>query len=115
MALTMEWESVKERFKDLAKHPGLRPTVEKMQWLVGRLCEDPRMDGVAPHVSLGSLSLKPVDSKRSVMIAWNENEPGGYKVSYVDPPLEISETTRAPEAAVITVIMQYLDRLRANQ
>jgi hypothetical protein len=114
MALRVEWDRVNERFRELERYVQLRPIVVAMQRLVAALREDPRLDGVEPSVSLASLNLRPSDSKRYVVVAWSENEPQGFKVSFVDPPLEFSETTKVDEAKVVAIIIEYLDRLKSK-
>jgi hypothetical protein len=112
MALTLRWDRVSERFHNLDRHVRLRPTVAAMLRLVATLREDPRLSGVEPSVSLASLNLKLDDCKRYVLVAWSENEPQGFEVSFVDPPLEFTETVKVPEPQVVATIIEYLDRLK---
>jgi hypothetical protein len=112
MALTAAWDRVSERFRYLERYAAIRPIVIAMRRLVAALREDPRLGDVEPSVSLGSLNLSLSDSERYVVIVWSEDEPQGFKVSFVDPPLEFSETTTVDEAKVVPTIIEYLDRLR---
>jgi hypothetical protein len=114
MALTVEWDRVSERFRYLERYEALGPIVVAMLRLVAALREDPRLGDVEPSVSLGSLVLRLSGLERYVNVVWSEDEPQGFKVSFVDPPLEFSETTTVSEAKVVPTIVEYLDRLKGQ-
>jgi hypothetical protein len=109
---TVEWKRVSERFRDVKRFVRLRPTVAAMLRLVAVLRGDPRLGAITPSVSLASLNLKLSGSERYVLVVWSEKEPQGFEVSFVDPPLEFSETTKVCEAKVVETIIEYLDRVK---
>jgi hypothetical protein len=111
MEMTPAWDRVGERFQELGQFARLRPTVDAMLWLVGALREDPRLGTVVPSVSLASLNLKLSDFKQYVIVEWNDSAQRSFDVSFVDPPLEFSETKTVGEAEVVETIKHYLDRL----
>ena len=115
MALTIAWNHVSERFQYLERYEDIRPIVVAMRRLVAALSEDPRLNDIEPSVSLGSLNLRLGDSERYVNVVWTEDEPQGFKVSFVDPPLVFSETRTVSGAKVVATIIEYLNRLKRQQ
>jgi len=114
MAITQQWDRVNERYRELEGIVQLAPVVTRMQRLVAALRKDPALDDVEPSVSLASLNLAPSHSERHVAVIWSEDEPQGYKVSMVDPPLTYSEATKVDEAQVVATVVQYLTRVRSS-
>ena len=115
MALTIAWNHVSERFQYLERYEDIRPIVVAMRRLVAALSEDPRLNDIEPSVSLGSLNLRLGDSERYVNVVWTEDEPQGFKVSFVDSPLVFSETRTVSGAKVVATIIEYLNRLKRQQ
>lgn len=115
MALTAAWALVSERLKDLERYERLRSTIAAMLRLVAALRGDSRLDDIQPSISLASLNLRLSDSRRYVLVAWRDEEPRGFEISFVDPPLEFYETKQIGEAEVVATIVEYLDRLRKKR
>jgi len=111
VALRHEWEQVDERYRQLAGIAALASVVARMQRLVAALREEPALGDVNPSVSLASLNLVPGHSERYVAVVWSEDEPQGYKVSMVDPPMTYSEATTVDEAQGVATVLQYLARV----
>jgi hypothetical protein len=114
MALTAKWDLVNERLRALERYERMRPTVAAMLRLAAALRHDPRINDAEPGVSLASLNLRLSDTERYVVVAWDEESRRKFEVSFVDPPLEFSETKWVDEAGVIATIVEYLERLRKN-
>jgi len=114
MALTQQWDRVSERYHELASIVQLLPIVTRMQQLVAALRENPALDDAEPSVSLASLNLTLPDSERHVAIIWSVDEPQGYKVAMVDPPLTYSQATTVDEAQVVATVVQYLAQARSS-
>ena len=115
MATTDQWDRVTARLRDLENtHSSLRPLVSPMLHLVEILRGDPRLEGVGPNLSHLSLTLRLPDLQRYVIGWWDDREPRGYAISFVNPPLEFSETTIVSEAAVAATVVAYLERLQSR-
>ena len=114
MAMTVEWKHVSDRFQELQRFERLRPTVTAMLRLIADLRKDSRLDAFVPSVSLASLNLKLSGSKRYVVVAWNDSQPQGFEISFVDPSLEFSETSMVFEANVVATIVEYLNKLKVK-
>src|SRR3954451_24570656 len=110
-----QWNRVNNTFRNLECFAPLRPTVAAMLRLIAALRDNPRLSVVAPSVSLASLNLKVQDSKRYVVVAWDEKEPQGFEISFVDPPLEFSGTTTVCEAKAVETIIEYLGRIEKRR
>jgi hypothetical protein len=115
MAVTSGWDRVAERYHDLARIAAFRRVVTAMLRLVATLRQDPRLGSVEPSVSLGSLRLQPAGSARCVMVTRLESEPDAFEVSFVDFPLEYSETATVGEAEVVATIVEYLARIEDDE
>jgi hypothetical protein len=108
-----EWDRVTARLRDLeSTYSSLRSLVSPMLHLVEILRGDPRLEGVAPNLSHLSLTLRLPDIQRYVIGWWDDREPRRYAISFVDPPLEFSETTIVSEVEVAATVVAYLERLR---
>jgi hypothetical protein len=114
MALTEAWNRVSERFQYLERYEDIRPVVIAMRQLVATLSKDSRVNDINPSVSLGSLNLSLSDSGRYINVVWSEEEPCGFKVSFVDPPLMFSETKKVSNDKVLSTIIDYLERLKSD-
>jgi hypothetical protein len=108
------WDGVDEHLRRLAYHELLGPTIAAMRALAAELRHEPRLAGVDPSISLVSLNLKLPDTACYVNVAWHENEPRPFGVSFVDPPLEFRDIRRVRTADVVATVVDYLDRLRAG-
>ncbi|MEW5885009.1 MAG: hypothetical protein AB1725_12425 [Armatimonadota bacterium] len=104
-----EWSEVDRAFDRLRRHPPLEPTLVAMGKLVALIRGDAAFAGVRPVVSMASLLLSRGHAKRRVCVEWDEK--CGYRVHFVDPPLELTEPTTVGEDAVVQVLRDYLDRL----
>jgi hypothetical protein len=111
VALPTAWDRVDEHLRSLAYHERLGPTIAALRALVAELRREPRLAGVDPSVSLASLNLKLPDTTCYVMVAWHENEPQPFGVSFIDPPLEFRDIRRVSKADVVATVIDYLDRL----
>jgi len=109
MAVADEWDKVDEAFDRLEVYRVLHPTLAAMRKLVDMVKHDAAFSDVHPRVSHSSIFFSRGPAKRRVYVAWLED--GGYKVGFVDPPLEFSEPTMAREDDVVRVLREYLDRL----
>lgn len=111
-AMIDRWAQVTARLRDLTNiHPELHPLIAPMLRLVDLLREDPRFASVVPGLSHLSLTLRVPGISRYVIGEWQDREPGGYAVSFVDPPLEISGERTVAEAEVADAITEYLAQL----
>lgn len=115
MGIDTEWQRVNEQLLSLRHFSRLQPTIDAMLRLAAEIRKDPRLRSIIPSVSLASLRLKRPDFKRYVLVAWNERETKKFEVSYVDPPLEVSDTTTVCEGNVVAIIVGYLERLSSNE
>ena len=109
MAVTDEWDKVDEAFDCLEHYRVLQPTLAAMRKLTHLVKQDAAFADVHPRVSMASIMFARGQAERRVYVAWHED--GGYKVAFVDPPLEFSERTMVREDAVVRVLREYLDRL----
>jgi hypothetical protein len=109
MAMTKQWVEVDEAFKRLERHSVLRPTLAAMSRLVDRVKNDEAFADAHPTVSHATLVLSRGQERRRVMVGWSGDLV--YRVAFLDPPLEIAESTLAPEDAVIDVLRTYFEQL----
>ena len=106
------WARVTARLQDQESAlPGLHRLVAPMLRLVDILREDPRLASVVPGLSHLSVTLRVHGIARYVIGEWQDREPWGYAVSFVDPPFEISGERIVPEAEVADTIVAYLAQL----
>jgi hypothetical protein len=106
-AMTDEWDRVEKEFTERERHGALRTTIAAMRPLIERIKADGSLHDLEPSVSLASLVFRR-SAPRSVLVHWDEED--GYQVSLLDPPFEISETTKVSEDRVIDVLRKYLDK-----
>lgn len=109
MAVTDEWDAVSQALDRLEPYSRLRPTLVAMRKLVDMVKHDAAFVDVHPRVSMASILFARTEAKRRVIVACDED--GSYEVSFVDPPLEFSESTTVGEDAVVRVVRDYVDRL----
>ena len=112
MAVAEEWDEVEEAFDRLEGHSALQMTLAAMRKLAHMVRHDAAFANVHPRVSMVSIFFAREQAERRVYVTWHED--GGYKVAFVDPPLEFSERTMVREDAVVRVLREYLDRLGAT-
>ena len=111
MEITSEWDDVTAGLQARkAAHPALQPLVEPMLRLVETLRADARLAAARPGLSHLSVTLRLNGVARYVIGEWHR-ELRGYAVSYVDPPLELSEETIVPDSQVASTIAAYLARI----
>lgn len=112
MEITSEWDDVTASLQARkAAHPALQPLVEPMLRLVEILRADARLAAARPGLSHLSVTLRLNGIARYVIGEWHDREPRGYAVSYVDPPLELSDETIVPDSQVASTIAAYLARI----
>jgi hypothetical protein len=105
------WDKVLEALERLSVHKGLHPTLAAMRKLVEMLEANPTFSGIQPRLSHATLFLAHADNPRQVCVGWLDGE---YDVAFVDPPLEISKGTRAPENEVLQILLEHLARLESE-
>src|ERR1043166_1016560 len=105
MEITSKWDDVTARLQaQTAEHPSVQPLVEPMLRLVEILRADARLAAARPGLSHFAVTLRLDGIARYVISWWDDREPRGYAVSYVDPPLELSEEMIVPESQVASTI-----------
>lgn len=114
MEVDDEWDEVDKAFQRMEPHGVFQSTLPAMRRLVEMVKYDASFADVHPIVSLGAIMFSRSQAKRRVCVSWCGDEGyEGYCVNFVDPPLEFSQPTMAREDAVIRVLREYLNTLRA--
>jgi hypothetical protein len=113
MAMIAEWDNVVRRFQDLQQFASFRPTIDAMLWLVPLLRAESKLDAMAPNVSHAALTLRMPGEQRYVLVELRNEPLREFAISFVDPPLEISETKVVPWPQVVSTISDYVAQLRS--
>jgi hypothetical protein len=109
MEIAPEWDDVIASLQAReATYPLLHALIEPILRLIEMLRQDVRLAAARPGLSHLSVTLRVNGVARYVIGEWHDHEPRGYAVSYVDPPLELSEETIVSESQVASTIAEYL-------
>jgi hypothetical protein len=105
--MTDKWDDVEKAFAHREGHEMFRAAVAAMRPMVEKIKADGSLHDLEPSVSHVSLVFRR-GAPRSVLLHWNEKD--GHRVSMLDCPFDVSETTEVTEDDVIEVLRRYLDR-----
>lgn len=112
MAMTSKWDDAVRRFESLRVHASLESAIDSMLRLIAVLLKDSRFFDVIPNVSHLALTLHLPAIQRYLAVEHSTADSGAFVVSFVDPPLELSEPRVVSEAEVIPALVLYLEQLR---